>query len=127
MNVNDNGYELYGHFIFTNEDGSIIRGWSNAIFPDINIEGMICINDNGSYQFRLSPDGEENPRLFTEDMIPLYKWDGEKVVSRTEEEIEADRAEMIANQPAPKPTEMEKLRADLDYVMLMNGLDVDPN
>lgn len=114
------------HFIILS-DSKIVDTWSSALYPDRDISNAICINENGSYQFRLFPDGEENPNLFTEDMIPLYKWDGEKVVSRAEEEIEADRAEIIANQPAPEPTEVEKLRADLDYVMLMNGLDVDPN
>lgn len=117
----------YKHYVLLGPSGNIVDGFSTGPRPNFDKDNSVCINEQGSYQFRLFSDGEENPNLFTEDMIPLYKWDGEKVVSRTEEEIEADRAEMIANQPAPKPTEMEKLRADLDYVMLMNGLDVDPN
>lgn len=115
------------HYISVDAQNRIIDSWSNGPHPEKDINNAICINDIGSYQFRLFPDGEENPVLFTDDMIPLYKWDGESIISRTDEEIEADRAEMIANQPTPKPTEIEKLRADLDYVMLMNGLDVDPN
>lgn len=125
MNTID--YVKYSHYISINASSMIINGFSTGPHPNLDKDAAICINNDGSYQFRLFPDGEENPPLFTEDMIPLYKWDGEKVVERSEEEIEADRAEMIANQPTPKPTEIEKLRADLDYVMLMNGLDVDPN
>ena len=44
-----------------------------------------------SYQFRFTPGGEENPSIFTEDGIPMYKWDGTRVIKRTDDEIEADR------------------------------------
>lgn len=115
------------YYITVDAQNRIIDGWSDGPYPKRDTSDTICINEQGGYQFRLTPNGEENSPLYTMDGIPLYRWDGEKVVSRTEEEIEADRAEMIADQPTPEPTEMEKLRADLDYVMLMNGLDVDPN
>lgn len=44
-------------------------------------------------------------RLYTEDGIPRYRWDGEKARLRSAEEIEADRAAM----PAPAPTTKERL------------------
>ena len=77
------------HFIELDARGNIIKGWSDAFAPAT--ENAICINKQGGYQFRLWPAGEENPNLFTMDGIPLYKWDGEQVVARGEDEIEADR------------------------------------
>ncbi len=77
------------HFIEVDENGNVIRGWSDAFAPAA--ENAICINKQGGYQFRLWPMGEENPNLFTMEGIPLYKWDGEQVVARSEDEIEADR------------------------------------
>ena len=66
------------HFIEVDEQNRIVKGWSDAFAPAT--ENSIVINEQGGYQFRLFPD-----------MVPLYKWDGEQVVARGEDEIEADR------------------------------------
>ena len=64
------------HFIEVDEQNRIVKGWSDAFAPAT--ENSIVINEQGGYQFRLFPDGEENPSLYTWDMVPLYKWDGEQ-------------------------------------------------
>lgn len=79
------------HYITTDTQGRITSGWSDGPHPERDITGAICINEHGGYQFRLLPAGEENPPLRTMDGVPLYKWDGSKVVPRTEAELEADR------------------------------------
>ena len=98
------------HYIKVDSSNRIVDGFSDAFRqPD---EGSICINEQGGYQFRLFPGGEENPSLFDWDgMIPLNKWEGGEVVKRTEEEIEADRAQIPI--PAPEPTIEEILNAML--------------
>lgn len=108
------------HYITTDAQARIISGWSNGPHPDHDTTGAICINERGSYQFRLSPNGEENPNLFTVDMIPLYKWDSEnqKIVKRTDEEIENDRQAL----PKPKPSAQEQLRADIDFLAALQGI-----
>lgn len=89
------------HYIRIREDGCIVDGFSDAFREPT--EDAICINEQGGYQFRLFPGGEENPSLFDWDgMIPLYKWDGEVAIWRTEEEIEAERAAIPV--PEPQPT-----------------------
>lgn len=95
------------HFIEVDENGNITKGWSDAFAPAT--ENAICINEQGGYQFRLWPEGEENPNLLTMDGIALYKWDGEQVVERTEEEIAADRAAIPT--PPVMPTYEERLAA----------------
>ena len=102
--------EIYNkHYIKPDSSNRIIDCWSNGPHPDRDTTNAICISDKGGYQFRLFPDGEENPSLYDADGIPLYKWDGQAVKPRTAEEIAADRAAI----PAPPPSEMEQLRQEV--------------
>lgn len=95
------------HYIKVDSSNRIVDGFSDALREPT--EDSICINVEGGYQFRLFSGGEENPALFDwNGMIPLYKWNGE-VVRRTEEEIEADRAEIPV--PGTAPTTEERLAA----------------
>ena len=106
------------HFITTDAEGRVTDGWSEGPNPGRDISGAVLLTDQGGYQFRLAPDGEENPSLLTEDGIPLYRWDGGRVVRRSEEEVQADRAAL----PAPAPSEQERLRADVDFLAAMQGV-----
>lgn len=106
------------HYITTNTRGLIVDGWSNGPHPEKNIIGAICINEHGGYQFRLSPDGEENPPLYTMDGIPLYKYVNGEIIARTDTEIAADRAALSE----PPPTAQEQLRADIDFIAAMQGV-----
>lgn len=113
MNTND-----IRHYIAIDAQGRITSGWSDGPQRDRDTTGAVCINEAGGYQFRLHPGGEENPPLYTEDGIPLYRWDGGQVVRRSEEEVQADRAAL----PAPAPSEQERLRADVDFLAAMQGV-----
>ena len=81
------------HYIRTDAESHIIHGFSDAIEQPQG--GDICINDQGGYMFRLTPDGEENPPLRDDYGVPLYKWDAqnEAIITRTPQELEADRPE----------------------------------
>lgn len=94
------------HYITTDAQGRVASGWSDGPHPTRDTSGAICINEQGGYQFRLFPDGEENPLLFAEDGVPLYRWDGERVVPRTEEEIAADRVPPLDAVRAAKLSEL---------------------
>lgn len=102
------------HYITLNENGCIVDGFSDAFRTPSATD--ICINEFGGYQFRLFHNGEENPVLFNSDGVPLYRWNG-SVIARGSGEIEADRVE-------PEPTEMEQLRADVDYIAIMTGVEL---
>ena len=54
------------------------------------------------------------------DGIPRYRWDGEMAVKRSEEEIAADRAAI----PDPPPGPQEQLRADVDFLAAMGGIQL---
>ena len=117
------------HYIITDEHSRIISVWSDGPHPEKDTTNAICINEQGGYQLRLYPfypwlnshmRTEENPPIFDMDGIPLYKWDGSQVVRRTEEEIAADRAAI----PAPPPSAQEQLRADVDFIAAMTGVEL---
>lgn len=112
------------HYIKIREDGAIIDGWSDGLFPSKDTVDAICINENAGYQFRLVfhvprfisvLDGdddistvytgqeqeiveelsEENPQLFDfSTFIPLYKYVNGEIVKRTQAEMDVDRKTM---------------------------------
>ena len=106
------------HYITIDVKNCVTGGWSDGPHPERDTSGTICINAEGGYQFRLTPDGEENPPLYAMDGIPLYRWDGEQAQLRTEAELEADRAAI----PEPPPSAQEQIRADIDYLAAMTGV-----
>lgn len=76
----------YRHYIKVDENGLILWGWSDSSNADPP-EGTICINENSTKDFRLFVDGEDNPPMREEDGISLYRWDGNQVLARSDEEI----------------------------------------
>ena len=102
--MNEHFYNL--HYIITDSQGRIVDGWSDGPHPNRDITDAICINEQGGYQFRLTPDGEENPPLYTMDGIPLYRWDGAQVLPRTQEEIAADRVPPLESVQSAKLAEL---------------------
>lgn len=108
------------HYITTDVRDRVTACWSDGPHPDRDTTGAICISEQGGYQFRLFPGGEENPPIYTMDGIPLYRWDGAQVLPRTEEEIEADLAEI----PDPPPSPQEQLRADVDFLAALQGVSL---
>ena len=106
----DNHYNK--HYVRIDTDNLVIHGFSDAFGQPQSTD--ICINEQGGYQFRLSPGGDENPPLRTEDGIPLYIWDGSTVQRRTDAEIEADRQALPKPDPVSDPiTRIELALAEL--------------
>lgn len=88
------------HYIRTDDRGAIIYGFSDAFEQPQSTD--ICINEQGGRQFHLMPNGTENPPLLDMHGIPLYKWDGEEVIERAEEERQADIVLPAPPQPTPE-------------------------
>lgn len=112
--------EFYNHYYLrTRDDGAIIDAFSDGPHYDKSTDGYILFGQGG-YQLRLTINGkqtEENPPIYDMDGIPLYKWDGIKVIPRTAEEIETERAAI----PVPLPSAQEQLRADVDFLFIMGN------
>lgn len=105
------------HYIVVDRQNRILSGWSDGPHPDRDTTGAVLLTDKGGYQFRLWPDGEENPMLADMDGIPLYKLEDGYPVLRTEEEIEADRAALP--KPEDTPTQLDRVEAQVTYTALM--------
>lgn len=112
------------HYIRTDDKNNIIDGWSDSIVHMEDLENCILINDKGGYQFRLKySDGtlsEENPALWTYDGISRYKYVNGSIIEKTEEEIQQEINEI----PPLPPSQMEQMRADIDFIAIMTGVDL---
>ena len=107
--------EIYNkHYIDVDDRGRIIGGFSDGPHSGKSADGYILLRSDGGYQFRLYPDGEENPALWDMDGIPLYKYEGGEVVPRTEEELAADRG--VLPKPEDKPSPEERI-AELEAAL----------
>ena len=105
------------HYIAVDERGRIVDAWSDGPHPERDTTGAICINEQGGYQFRIYDGGEENPVMFDMDGIPLYKYANGAVEGRSADEIDADRKAILE----PPPSPMEQMRADVDFILAMEG------
>lgn len=128
------GQSYNRHYIAVDGQGRIVDGWSDGPYPTRDTTGAICINEQGEYQFRLIysagfvgdaefpslRESEENPPLYSEDGIPLYKWGNGVAIMRTAEEMAADRAAI----PEPPPSPQEQMRADIDFLAAMQGVNL---
>ncbi len=97
-------------YIQTDEQGRIMRcegGYSMANITDI--ADWLLIDEGEGDKYNLCQSHYFEGGLFTEDGIPLYKWDGEQVIARSQAEIEADRAALP--KPPVLPTYEERLAA----------------
>lgn len=96
------------HYIINDESGRILRGFSDDFeHPD---SSAICINEDGGRHFELN--GVVNPPMMDYNGAPLYKFDGGKVVARTQEELDADVVK------APVQPTLEERTAALESVLL---------
>ena len=92
------------HYIITDESGRVLRGFSDDFEqPETN---AICVNEDGGRHFELN--GAINPPMTDYNGVPLYKFDGGKVVARTQEELDADKPVIV-----PVPTIDERLEAEV--------------
>lgn len=88
------------HYVITDEAGRILRGFSDDFeHSDAN---AICINEDGGRHFEMN--GVINPPMKDYNGVPLYKFDGNQVVERTQEELDADKPVVV-----PVPTIDERL------------------
>lgn len=122
--------EKFNHYIVVDESNKILSGWSDGMFPDRDTSGAVLLREDGSYQFRLFPGGEENPLLTNEYGVCLYTYADGKVIPVSDEEVERQTQEIIKNQQeeiknqeAQKEKEkslMHQVRAAMSFAVVAN-------
>lgn len=91
---------VYTHYIIIDDKNRIIGSRVDSrSTPVIDSDNVICINKNGGETFYLFPDKAEVVALFNENGIPLYEWDGTKVVARKKAAISADKDVVGISEP----------------------------
>lgn len=93
--MEENPTQYYKHYLSTDGAGRITDGWSDGPCPGQDTDGAVLLREDGGYPFRLFPGGEENPALLDEAGAHLWRWEG-AVRASTEEELEAERAGLLA-------------------------------
>ena len=91
-------------YIQTDNDGRVLRCDGGYTTP-ADLTGWIEIDEGTGDKYNLCQSHYFDGGLYTMDGIPLYKWDGAQIIQRTEEEIEADRAELPVPEPPSPPAE----------------------
>ncbi len=97
------------HYLLIDEAGRILAGWSDGPFPDRDTSEAVLLREDGGYQFRLFPGGEENPPLTDETGAHLWRYENGQVRAGTAGELAAERAEIEANTPPPAPTDAQRI------------------
>lgn len=108
--------EFYNKYYIRVVDTIVTKGFSDAFETPLDTD--ICINEKGGRHFTI--DEEINPPIFDERMCHVYRYDT-KLRKATAEELQA---EYEANYVEPEPTAEERLRADIDYLAIMTGVQL---
>lgn len=95
-------------YIKVDENSRILRCEGGYTMCNIeNIDDWIFIDEGTGDRYNLCQSHYFDGGLYTMDGIPRYKWDGEKAILRSDEEIEADRASL----PKPAPTQLDRIES----------------
>jgi len=86
----------------------------------VDLTGWTPIDEGTGDRYNLCQSHYFEGGLHTGDGIPRYKLEDGHPVLRSDEEIAADRAAI----PAPPPSDLERLRADMDFLAAMQGISL---
>ena len=106
--------ELYQVFIKIDEHNAILEIQSSAFLTET--EGWIQIDEGAGDRYHHAQGHYLPDSLFTMDGFPRYRWTGDSIVERTEEELEADRL------PIQKEQKIQKSKTDLEAYLLSHPL-----
>ena len=104
-------------YIKVDDTGCITRCEGGYTTPE-DLNGWIQIDEGTGDRYNLCQSHYFDGGLYTQDGIPRYKLSDGKAVERTAEEITADRAAI----PPARPSALEQLRADVDFLAIMQGV-----
>ena len=109
-------FEMKIHvYIKVDDQGRIIRCEGEYTLPSDLTDWIMIEEGTPCDRLNLAQSHYFHGGLYTMDGIPRYRWDGSAAVLRTEEELEADRA----NIPEPAPTQLDRVEAQVTYTAMV--------
>lgn len=103
-------------YIKVDEHGRILRCEGGYTMSNIEDVGEWVLIDEGTGdRYNLCQSHYFDGGLYTMDGICRWKYEDGECVLRTDAEIDADRSA----KPLPEPSEQEQLRADVDFLLMM--------
>ena len=118
------------HYIEADGSGRILSGWSDGPFPDKDTSGAVVQREDGGYQFRLFPGGEENPPLANGYGVPLYTYSEGEVIPVPVEEVEKQTQKIIEEieedirekeeQKGKEKSILHQMKAAASFAVMMN-------
>ncbi len=106
-------------YIQTDDRGRILRCDGGYTTP-ADLTGWLEIDEGNRDRYNLCQSHYFDGGLYTTDGIPRYLWDGSAAVLRSEDELEADRAEISKLEPS---TDLEARVAALEADAEQAALD----
>lgn len=106
-------------YILLDDKKRVVRLEGEYSLPN-DLTNWIKIDEGNGDRYALAQSHYLPHPIFTHDGLYRYKLVDGAVVERSEEELEAERAELP--DPEPEPTETEQLRADVDFLAAMAGV-----
>ena len=105
-------------YIQTDTEGRILRCEGGYTTP-VDLTGWTEIDDGTGDKYNLCQSHYFEDGLYTMDGIHRYRWDGEKAVLRSEDELEADRADTSESEPSTsREARVAALEADAEQATL---------
>ena len=86
-------------YIQTDDQGRILRCEGGYTTP-ADLAGWLEIDEGDGDRYNLCRSHYFDGGLYTDDGIHRYRWDGSTAILRSDEELEADRAELPKPDPA---------------------------
>lgn len=108
--------DTYKVYIMTDGNDNIVGVNSSAFFSDTS--GWVEIDEGTGDRYHHAQRNYFDKPLIDENGRFNYKLVDGHPVERTGEE----KATEIAARPSPQPTEIDRIRADVDYIAVMTGV-----
>ena len=93
-------FEIPKSKVYVLLDGDRIVRCEGGYTTPADLTGWIEIDEGTGDKYNLCQSHYFDGGLYTMDGIPRYRWDGEKAVLRSDEELEADRSAIQEPEPS---------------------------
>lgn len=108
------------HYVMLNSSNYVIACFDESSVPTSMDLDRICIRENDSQHAYLINPGDANTLVDPNGLFRYHYINGE-IIKRSDEELQAEYQSILNSSP---PSPQDQLRADVDYLSVMTGIDL---